>query len=296
MPVSTPSPSSSVDEVLRRDVAGRPGREGAAAEAADGGVEDARTGLERGEAVRVARVARVVAVESGRPCLPDERTDRGRSRDSDRVGKDDLGPVREPQREFGHRARIDASLERTAERARDRHRRRRLARCTEDRVDALDRLRKRRVSVPEIEGLGRRERRVDAVESGGAEALPASFVEDEARALDALAPVHALDHVLRAGHLRDAVGADEAHSLDPAQPGRREAVDELRASLRRQHLGLVLEPVPRPDVADEDLHRPSVLPAANGSRARVRAASAERLRPARRAAGGVPAPRRPRRP
>ena len=65
---------------------------------------------------------------------------------------------------------------------------------------------------------------------------------------------HALDHLLRARHLRHAVGADEADGLDAPQPRRREPVDELRPCLRRQHVRLVLEAVPRPDVAEEDLH------------------------------------------
>src|SRR5438094_4508310 len=116
-----------VDEILGRHVAGRAWREGTAAEAADGCVEHMRAGLERGEAVRVARVARVVAVKPRRLCLLDERADRGRRRDADRVGEDDFGPVEEPRRELGYDAWSDAALEGTAERARDRHGRRRLA-------------------------------------------------------------------------------------------------------------------------------------------------------------------------
>src|SRR6185369_7456766 len=101
----------------------------------------------------------------------------------------------------------------------------------------------------------------DAVEPRSGETLPAALVEDEARELDALAPLRARDHLLRSGHLGHAVGADEAHGLDPPQPRRPEPVDEVRARLGRQHFRLVLETVPRPDVAEEDLHRPSVLPA-----------------------------------
>ena len=161
---------------------------------------------------------------------------------------------REARGELRHDARIDASLERATERARDRHRRRRLARRREDRLDALDRLGERRVPVAEVEGLGDRKGHVDAIEAGSGEALPAAFVEDEARELDALAPLHAVDDLLGARHLRHAVGADEAHRLDAAQPGRREPVDELRPRLGRQHLGLVLEAVARSDVADDDVH------------------------------------------
>ena len=53
-----------VDEVLGGDVAGRARRERAAAEAADGGVEDRRAVLEAGERVGVAGVARVVQVQA----------------------------------------------------------------------------------------------------------------------------------------------------------------------------------------------------------------------------------------
>src|SRR5437899_490558 len=106
-----------------------------------------------------------------------------------------------------------------ATRPRARHGRRRLAGRVEDRLRALDRLRERRVPVAEVEGLGRRERHVDAVEPGGGEALPAALVEDEARELDGFAAADALDHVLRGGHLRYAVGADEAYGLDTPQPG-----------------------------------------------------------------------------
>ena len=55
-----------IDEVLGRDVPGRPRREGAAAEPADRCVEDGRTGFERRDRVRVPRVPRVVEVAADR--------------------------------------------------------------------------------------------------------------------------------------------------------------------------------------------------------------------------------------
>src|SRR5262249_30334422 len=126
--------------------------------------------------------------------------------------------------------------------------------------------------------------------------LPAALVEHEARELDTLVGADPLDHLLGAGHLRHAVVADEADRLDAPQPGGREPADELRPRLRRQHLWLVLEPIPRLHVAEEDLHRPSVLPAASGSRAPSRAAAAPRRPSSRRAPDAGPAPRLPRRP
>jgi hypothetical protein len=47
----------------------------------------------------------------------------------------------------------------------------------------------------------------------------------------------------------------EAHGLHALQPGCDEALDELRAPGRLKRVGLVLQPVPRPDVGDEDAHQ-----------------------------------------
>src|SRR5947207_6267117 len=88
-----------VDEVLRRDVPGGPGCEGASAEAAARGVEHARARLERGERIRIARVARVVEVHAAGTGALDERPDLRRRGDTDRVREDDLGTWREPRRD-----------------------------------------------------------------------------------------------------------------------------------------------------------------------------------------------------
>ena len=84
------------------------------------------------------------------------------------------------------------------------------------------------------------------------EAFEALLVEDEPRVLDAVAALDPGDDVLRAGHLRHRVVADEADRLDPREAGRRQAVDQLRAGLRREDVLLVLKPVARADVADRD--------------------------------------------
>src|SRR5207244_5036808 len=65
-----------IEEILRRDVAGRARGVRAAAEPAHRRVEEACARLERGEAVRVSRVARVVTVESGGAGPGDERATR----------------------------------------------------------------------------------------------------------------------------------------------------------------------------------------------------------------------------
>ena len=122
MPVSTPSRSRSVDEVLGGDVPRRVGRERTAAEPSDGGVEDGRPGVERGERVRVARVARVVEVAAhGRPEPGDaarQRANGARRRDADRVREDeavrlDLGDL---LGDLDHAVGIDLAFERAAER------------------------------------------------------------------------------------------------------------------------------------------------------------------------------------
>jgi len=126
--------------------------------------------------------------------------------------------------------------------------------ASQDRLQTVDRLGERRVPVAEVERLRRRERHVDAVQPGGGEAFPAAFVEHQAREFHAVVPADALDHVLRAGHLRHALGADEADGLDSRHAGRCKPVDQLRPRLGREHLRLVLETVARSDVANDDVH------------------------------------------
>ena len=80
-----------VDEVFRRDVAGRVRCERAPAEASDGCVQDRRARLERGERVRVAGVARVVEVPADRDAelssARHEPSRLARHADADRVGE-----------------------------------------------------------------------------------------------------------------------------------------------------------------------------------------------------------------
>src|SRR5205085_6297123 len=85
------------DEVLGRDVAGRAGGHGAAAELAEGGLEAVDARLERGEHVRERLPARVVEVrgelERGRKALArggEELAYRARARHAGRVPEADL--------------------------------------------------------------------------------------------------------------------------------------------------------------------------------------------------------------
>ena len=65
--------------------------------------------------------------------------------------------------------------------------------------------------------------------------------------------VDRLEHLGRVGELRDHVGADEAGHLQPLQAGAAERVDQRDLDVGRDHLGLVLEAVTRPDLADPDV-------------------------------------------
>ena len=102
-----------VDEVLGGDVAGRARRERAAAEAADGRVEDRRAVLEPGERVRVAGVARVVQVQAdGRAGLQRRAAAargpaRGRRRRSCRRGSPRRAAAAMPVRVLDHQAGVD---------------------------------------------------------------------------------------------------------------------------------------------------------------------------------------------
>ena len=84
----------------------------------------------------------------------------------------------------------------------------------------------------------------------------ALLVQNEPGVLDALAALDPRDHLLGAGHLRHAVVANEADGLDPRQTHGGEPVDELGADRRREHVGLVLQPVSRADVAEDHESNP----------------------------------------
>ena len=90
------------------------------------------------------------------------------------------------------------------------------------------------------------------VEAGLREALVAALVEHEPDQLGRPRSRQPRDDLLGAGHLRDAVVADERDRLDPRHARRGEPRDELGAHGRRERLRLVLQAVARPDVADRD--------------------------------------------
>ena len=116
-----PLPVQEVDEVLGGDVAGGARRERAAAQPADGGLEDGRARLESRVGRREAGVPRVVEVDA-RPArasrgLGDEPLHLPRHRDADRVGEDDLvrAELAHAVDDLQHPGRVDGALEGTAE-------------------------------------------------------------------------------------------------------------------------------------------------------------------------------------
>ena len=178
----------------------------------------------------------------------DERAHARRRRNADRVREHDLRAAGEPRRELRDDAHVDRALERTAEADEI---------VTVAGTSAASTIASVLATASSsdaltfaVERLGRRKADVDTVEPGGGEALPPALVQHQPGELDAVAPLDGRDDLLRPGHLRYALVADEAHRLDPREAGGAEPVHELRAHGGRERLRLVLEPVPRPDVAD----------------------------------------------
>ena len=178
--------------------------------------------------------------------------------DADGVRDDDLvGPGRccAPG-ELGDAARVDGALERAAEGGADRHGRAdpvRL-RARDDPLAGGHSLFDRRARVAAVELLRRGEREVDLVEAAVAEPVVAALVERETGIDHPVASVDRCDDLLRPGHLRHVLRADEAHGLDARHTRAREAVDQLGPHLGRERDGLVLQAVTRRDVADGDPH------------------------------------------
>ena len=90
------------------------------------------------------------------------------------------------------------------------------------------------------------------VQAGLHEPVVATLVEDETGIDDPRPALDRRDDLFRPRHLRHARRIDEADGLDARQSGIGETVDELGANLRLQDLRIVLEPVARGDVADDD--------------------------------------------
>ena len=158
-----------------------------------------------------------------------------------------------------HAARVDGALERAAEGGADRERRAdpvRL-RTREDAHASRDGLLERGVGVALVELLAGREGEVHLLEADVAQALVAALVDDETGVDHALDALDAGDDLLGARHLRHVLRVHEAGGLDAAEPCAGEPVDQLGADRGRERERLVLEAVPRGDVADRDHTTPS---------------------------------------
>jgi hypothetical protein len=88
------------------------------------------------------------------------------------------------------------------------------------------------------------------------------LVGDEDREGDALAPLHAGQHLGGVGELRDHVGPHEGGHLHPPQAARREHVDQPHLLGGGNRLRLVLKAVARPNLANPYIarqrhHRPA---------------------------------------
>ena len=184
--------------------------------------------------------------------------------DADRVREHDLGASGESRCELGDAAGIDGAFERATEADGDRHRRRHV-RERENRLRARDRFLERRVPVRAVEALGRREGDVEAVEPRCPKPVIALIVQHEPRILPPLAPLDRRDDLFRARHLRHPVVTHEAHRLDARKPHPRETVDQLGTDAGRERLRLVLETVPRPDVAERYLRHAGSVDAVTSS-------------------------------
>ena len=219
-------------------------------------------GLESGERVREAVVARVVQVDPDRdaegPDAAHEVAHLPRHADADGVRHDDLvrSDARHSAGELGHAAGVDRALERAAEGRTDRHGRPYPVglRALDDPLRGGHSLLDGGACVAAVELLGGREGEVHLVEPALPEPVVAALVECEAGIDHRVAPVERRNHLLRAGHLRHVPGADEADRLDPRHTGRCETIDQIRPHVGRERDGLVLKAVPRADVADRDPH------------------------------------------
>jgi hypothetical protein len=174
---------------------------------------------------------------------------------ADRVGENELVRVgrRQPLGDLDHPVGCDRPFERTAEGDRDRQAGADpvLSRTGHDLLGGRDAVFHRRARVPLREAFGRREREADLVQGSLAQAVVPALVQRQAGVGDAVAAVEPGHNLLGAGHLRHALGIDEARGLDPLQARVCEPADELCARLGRDDLLLVLEPVARTDLPDQ---------------------------------------------
>ena len=179
--------------------------------------------------------------------------DSDRVREHDRVRRD----LRDALGDLGDPARIYLTLERAPERdaQRDRAADAVSTRAGGDAASGRDRVLDRGALVALIERLRDAEREPHLVQSSRDESLVAALVEGEPGADRPRARSHRSDDLLRARHLGHASRVDEAGDLDPRNTCVGQPPHELGPDVHVEDLGLVLQPVPWPDVVDRDARR-----------------------------------------
>ncbi len=258
-----PQPPQQVDQVLGRDVAGGLRRKRAATCSAHRGVQRRYAAFHRRQGIRIARVSGVVEVRAdGGAQLAgslNKRRDLRRHadpdgvREADLIGRDGHQPLDEAEHPLVRDNTLEGAAERHADRHGDRHPVRPCARHHRQR--RLQPLLRGGVLIAAAELVGGREGVMHLVHAGGDRPLVAGVVQDQARVRRAPTPVKRRHHVLRAGHLRHELGIDEACRLEALQAGRGQPVTQVRAHSRFEQPLLVLQAVPRSDVADDQAHR-----------------------------------------
>ena len=81
-------------------------------------------------------------------------------------------------------------------------------------------------------------------------ALEAALIRDQDSYFDARRKLASREHLLGIRQLRNDIRAHERRQLDPVETCAAEQLDEPELVGGRDHLGLVLEAVARPDLAD----------------------------------------------
>ena len=125
----------------------------------------------------------------------------------------------------------------------------------DDALQPGERLLDRAVHVLLVVGLRGGEEQVDLVEvlAQRERVLEPALVGDQHRHGHVVRDLSPSQHLGAVGELRDHVGAHEARDLEPPQTRVGEHLDEPDLVVRRDDLGLVLEAVPRADLADPDV-------------------------------------------
>ena len=188
-----------------------------------------------------------------------QRAHRARRGDADRVRKHDrvrrdlgdaLGDIGDP-------ARIHLTLERAPERdaERDRAANAVSTRPSSDSQCGRDRVLDGSALVALVERLRDAERKPHLIEARRDESLVAAFVQSQSGADESRTRSDCRDNLLRTCHLGHASRVDEAGDLDPRNTRVGKAPHELRSDVHIEDLGLVLQPVPWPDVIDRDARR-----------------------------------------